>query len=63
MLRLRDLIQSRKLTQSKAGKLFGVTQPRISDFTRGKINLFSVDSLLAMLWSAGAEVDITVRAA
>jgi predicted XRE-type DNA-binding protein len=43
--------------------LFGVSQPRISDLVRGKIDRFSVDTLIEMLHRAGAEVDITVRAA
>src|SRR5206468_774295 len=46
---VRDLIDHRKLTQARAAKLFGVTQPRISDLMRGKISLFSVDALITML--------------
>jgi len=34
------LIKVRKLTQSSAAVLFGVSQPRISDLVRGKIDLF-----------------------
>jgi predicted XRE-type DNA-binding protein len=63
MLRLRDIIIKRKLTQAKAAKLFGVTQPRVSDLTRGKIELFSVDTLMSMLWHAGAKVEVRVKAA
>lgn len=36
------------LTQSAAAKLFGVTQPRISNLVRGKIELFSSDTLVDM---------------
>ena len=60
---LSEVIRRRKLTQGKAAKLFGVTQPRVSNLMRGKIELFSVDSLLAMLWRAGAKVELRVRAA
>jgi predicted XRE-type DNA-binding protein len=49
------------LTQAEAAKLFGVTQPRISDLRRGKINLFSVDTLITMLSRAGMKVDVKVR--
>lgn len=49
------------LTQAQAAKLFGVTQPRISDLRRGKIHLFSVDTLIAMLSRAGMKVDVKVR--
>jgi hypothetical protein len=34
-------------------ELFGVTQPRISDLMRGKINLFSLDMLMNMASTAG----------
>ena len=33
---------TRKLTQAKAAKILGVTQPRISDLKRGKIQLFTI---------------------
>jgi predicted XRE-type DNA-binding protein len=60
---LSEIMRRRKLTQATAAKLFGVRQPRVSDLARGKIELFSVDSLLAMLWRAGAKVELRVRAA
>lgn len=63
MVQIIRLMRARKLTQSRAAKLFRVTQPRISDLVRGKIDLFSVDSLLAMLWHAGVKVELHVRAA
>src|SRR5256885_9400424 len=56
---VRLLIQRRGLTQATAAKLFGVTQPRISDLARGRIERFSVDSLIGMLGRAGVEVGIT----
>ena len=37
MIRLSKLIDSRRLTQAEAARLFGVTQPKISDLVRGKI--------------------------
>lgn len=51
------------MTQSQAARQFGVTQPRISDLTRGKIDLFSIDTLVNMLTSAGLKLDLHVRAA
>ncbi|MNL75849.1 hypothetical protein D3C87_2017200 [compost metagenome] len=41
------------MTQIQAAELFGVTQPRISDLVRGKINLFSLDTLMDMAAAAG----------
>jgi predicted XRE-type DNA-binding protein len=61
MIRLSKLIEERGLTQARAAKLLGVTQPRISDLMRGKIQLFSVDSLIEMLGHAGARVSLVVK--
>ena len=60
MLEIEDLVEKRKLTQARAAKLFGVTQPRMSDLMRGRIEKFSVDMLITMLGRAGLEVDIRV---
>jgi predicted XRE-type DNA-binding protein len=49
------------LTQARAAKLFGVSQPRISDLMRGKINLFSIDNLVRLLAAAGLRVDLKVK--
>ncbi len=51
----------RGLNQGQAAKLLGVTQPRISALLRGKIQLFSVDGLMAMLGRGGARVSVTVK--
>ena len=51
------------MTQSAAAQQLGVTQPRISDLTRGKIDLFSIDTLVNMLGAAGLQVDLRVRQA
>jgi predicted XRE-type DNA-binding protein len=61
MISLSKLLEERGLTQAQAAKLLGVTQPRISDLKRGKIQLFSVDSLIEMLGHAGAHVSVTVK--
>ena len=46
-------IEKQGLTQAQAAALLGVTQPRVSDLMRGKINLFSLDMLLNMAATAG----------
>ena len=61
----REFIQ-RKLEEadgnvSRAAELMGVSQPRISDLMRGRINQFTIDSLINMLTNAG--VPVQVRAA
>lgn len=60
MIELTQLIEAQELTQIAAARLLGVTQPRISDLMRGKIDRFSVDSLIEMLGRAGASVSFVV---
>ena len=47
-------------TQSSAAALFGVSQPRISDLVRAKIDLFSIDTLVEMLAKADVHVELRV---
>lgn len=61
MTALTEYIRTRKLTQAQAAKLLGVTQPRVSDLMRGKISLFSIDKLIAMLTCVGARVQVKVE--
>lgn len=61
MIALSRLIEERGLTQVQAAELFGVSQPRVSDLVRGKIDRFSIDTLIAMLGAAGVQVEITVK--
>ena len=53
MMELSSYIKKQGLTQAQAATLLGVTQPRVSDLMRGKINLFSLDMLLNMAATAG----------
>jgi predicted XRE-type DNA-binding protein len=52
MTELMDRLQSAGLKQATAARHLGVTQPRISDLMRGKIDRFSVDTLIALLGKA-----------
>ncbi len=61
MIQLRRVLAGRKRTQAGTARLFGVTQPRVSDLARGKIDLFSIDALVNMLARAGAQVRLTVH--
>ena len=60
MIRLTKLIEARGFTQAQAAVLLGVTQPRISDLVRGKIDRFSIDTLIAMFGHAGVRVQIVL---
>ncbi|MZH99453.1 helix-turn-helix domain-containing protein [Dickeya dianthicola] len=61
MSALKEHIDSAHLSQSQAAKVFGVTQPRISDLTRGKVDLFGLDALVNMAETAGLHVEMHVR--
>ncbi|HEV3076331.1 MAG TPA: XRE family transcriptional regulator [Thermoanaerobaculia bacterium] len=60
MIAIQRIIDERQLTQAQAADVFGVTQPRISDLVRGKIELFSIDMLVTMLARAGMHLQIVL---
>ena len=62
MVALEKAIAKRRLTQAQAAKLLGVTQPRVSDLLRGRIDLFSVDTLIDMLACLGITVRLVLKA-
>lgn len=62
MMALQSWAKARKSTQADAALLLGITQPRMSDLMRGKINLFSLDSLLDMAALAGLQPEVSVKA-
>lgn len=63
MMALKDHIAKHHLTQAQAARIFGVTQPRVSDLMRGKINLFAIDTLVNMAATAGLQIDLRIRKA
>ena len=63
MASIESFIAEKKLTQSQAAELIGISRPRISDVVRGKIEKFTIDALVDMLTKAGFHIDITTTAA
>lgn len=61
MVELEKFVRGKSMTQKQAAERFGVTQPRISDLMRGKIKLFSVDTLITLLTHAGRKVNVRVK--
>ena len=49
LIQIQEALKVRGLKQAEAASLLGVTQPRVSDLVRGRIDLFSIDSLIDML--------------
>lgn len=60
MIALERYITQEALSQAQAATLFGVTQPRVSDLMRGKIQLFSLDTLVNMVAAAGMHVEMRI---
>jgi predicted XRE-type DNA-binding protein len=60
MIEILRIIRERNLKQREAATLFGVSQPRISDIKRGKMDAFTIDSLVNMLAHAGMRVKVEV---
>jgi len=56
MIRLEKELGSRGLKQAQAAKLLGISQPRVSDLLRGRVELFSADTLIDMLARLGIKV-------
>jgi predicted XRE-type DNA-binding protein len=51
------------MTPDRAAEHFGVTEVRISDLMQGRIDVFSIDTLVRMLATAGLHVELRVREA
>ena len=49
-----------KITQAEAAKRLGVTQPRLNDLLRGKIDKFSLDMLINIAHQAGLTVRLDI---
>ena len=58
LVQLQKAIKSQGLKQAEAAKILDVTQPRVSDLMRGRLDLFSVDSLIDMLARVGVRVRV-----
>ncbi len=61
MIQVQKLIGTRRLKQREAAQMLRVSQPRVSDLLRGRIDLFSTDALIDMLARLGARVRFTVK--
>ncbi len=57
---LKDHLARTGMSQAEAARLLGVTQPRVSDLLRGKINLFGLDALVNMATAAGLHIELRV---
>lgn len=60
MIAVQKALQRRAVKQAEAAKILGVTQPRVSDLLRGRIDLFSTDALIDMLARLGIRVRVVL---
>lgn len=60
MSALKNHITRTEMSQSQAAKLFGFTQPRVSDLMCGKTILFGLDALTNMATAAGLHIEMRV---
>jgi len=61
MIALVQWFNASGLTQAAAAKTLGVTQPRLNQLLKGKIEIFSLDALVNMATSAGMRVGLSIR--
>lgn len=59
---LRAWMEREDLTQARAAKRLGITQPRMSEITRGKVELLSLDYLVLLCAKAGIAVGVRLAA-
>ncbi len=60
MIAIQETVASWNVTQTAAAKRLGLTQPRMNDLLRGRINKFSLDKLLDLATQAGLAVRVAV---
>ena len=63
MTRVEQFVKRSDVTQAEAARALGITQPRLNDLLRGKIDKFRLDALVNMLGHAGMRVELRVKKA
>lgn len=58
---INQLLAGRKLTQTAAGKVLGITQPKISALAKYRLDGFSVERLMILLNALDQDVEIVIR--
>jgi predicted XRE-type DNA-binding protein len=61
MADLKEQIKLRDLTQTEAALILGVAQSRVSDLVRGKWELFSLETLIAMESRFGRSIELRIE--
>jgi predicted XRE-type DNA-binding protein len=60
MTAIRNAVESWETTQTQSARRLGISQPRMNDLLRGRINKFSLDALVALAERAGLSVRMKI---
>jgi len=61
LIQIQKVVTARRLKQAQLAKLLQVSQPRISDLLRGRLHLFSIETMIEMLGRLGVQVRLVVK--
>ena len=61
MIAIREIVADWGITQAAAAKRLGLTQPRMNDLLRGRIDKFSLDALMNIAARAGLAVRVEIK--
>ena len=63
LLALQDYVSGLGVTQAEAAQQLGITQPRLNDMLQGRIDKFSLDALVNLLYKTGMRLAVEVKRA
>ena len=61
VMAISKVIKKKKLTQTQAAEIFGISQPKLSELLNGRFRGYSVERLIHFLNEIGQDVDIVVK--
>lgn len=63
LIALQERVHKQKGTQANKAETLGLTQPRLNDLLRGRIDKFSLDALVNIADRAGLQVNLKIHRA
>ena len=60
-LKLAQIINSKKLSQTQAATLLGITQPKVSAILNGRLKGFSLEKLLLLAIALDQDIEIVIK--
>lgn len=58
---IEHIVKKRRLTQERAAKILGISQPKVSALLQGKLAGFSMDRLLKFLMALDQYIEIRIK--